>query len=301
MRTLIGIAFPITLSSAVLSITRMIDMSLILRRLGDIGISSAQANEIYGSYTTLAIPVFSLVPSLITPISLSLVPQLSTAIEKGSELLQNKIFSESMRLTVLFALPASMGIALYARPILSILFAGQSEAIDISAPLLSVLGTSVLFSCLITTTNAILQSYRKTFLPIISMLAGAITKTVGAYFMIGNSRIGVMGAPLSTFFCNFVIICLNLYYVSGVIRDVIAPIKDFARAFVASVASIGLSFAIYLPILCLTDNEAVAFLCAAAVAVLSYLAFAILTRAVTKNDLELISCLKNRKKKKINQ
>ena len=42
--TLLKIAFPITVSSAVLSVTRMIDMSLILRRLADIGVSSSRAN-----------------------------------------------------------------------------------------------------------------------------------------------------------------------------------------------------------------------------------------------------------------
>lgn len=294
--TLLKIAFPITLSSAVLSVTRMIDMSLILRRLGDIGVSISRANEIYGSYTTLALPVFSLVPSLITPIALSLVPQLSAAIEKRSGEGQARVVSDSMRLTVLFAIPSSMGIALYARPILSILFRGQYEAIEIASPLLSILGGSVLFSCVITTTNAILQSYRKTVLPIISMAVGAVVKTVSAYILIGIEDIGVYGAPISTFLCNVCITAMNLYFISGVFKNE-SLLKIWGRPFVASLGGILLSLAAYIPLESFFGSETLAFALALPIALMGYFAFAVLARAITKEDLELIPFIKKKSEK----
>ncbi len=296
LRTLLKIAFPITVSSAVLSVTRMIDMALILRRLGDIGVSTARANEIYGSYTTLALPVFSLVPSLITPIALSLVPQLSAAIENRSAEGQSKVLFDSMRLTVLFALPSSMGIALYARPILSILFSGEREAINIATPLLSILGASVLFSCVITTTNAILQSYRKTVLPIISMAVGSVIKIVSAYILIGIENIGVLGAPISTFLCNVCITAMNVYFITGISQEK-SIFKIFGRPFVASLGGILLSFAAYMPIYSVTGNEIIGFLVALLVALIGYFAFAVLTGALVKDDLALLPFLKRKNKK----
>ncbi len=293
VRTLLKIAFPITISSAVLSVTRMIDMSLILRRLSDVGVSSSRANEIYGSYTTLALPVFSLVPSLITPIALSLVPQLSAAIEKRSGEGQARVLSDSMRLTVLFAIPSSMGIALYARPILSILFSGQYEAIEIASPLLSILGGSVLFSCVITTTNAVLQSYRKTVLPIISMAVGSAIKIVSAYILIGIEEIGVYGAPISTFLCNVCITAMNLYFISGVFKNE-SILKVWSRPFLASLGGIVLSLAAYIPLNSLFESEALSFIVVLPIALIGYFAFAVLTRAVTKDDLALIPFLKKK-------
>ena len=73
-KTLLRIAFPITVGAAVLGITKIVDMTLIMRRLQDIGFSPTDANEIYGSYTTLAVPIFSLIPSLLTPIRLRCPP-----------------------------------------------------------------------------------------------------------------------------------------------------------------------------------------------------------------------------------
>lgn len=295
--TLLKIAFPITVSSAVLSVTRMIDMSLILRRLSDIGVSSSRANEIFGSYTTLSLPVFSLVPSLITPIALSLVPQLSAAIEKSSSEGQGRVLSDSMRLTVLFAIPSSMGIALYARPILSILFAGQYEAIDIASPLLSILGASVVFSCVITTTNAVLQSYRKTVLPIISMAVGSVIKIISAYVLIGIESIGVYGAPISTFLCNVCITAMNLYFISGVFKGE-SLFKIWFRPFAASLGGILLSLAAYIPLTSALKSETLAFMIVLPIALIGYFAFAVLTRAVVKEDLLLLPFVKIKKNNK---
>ena len=57
-KALVRIAFPITLGSLLIGLTRIIDMTLIMRRLSAIGYSVAEANGIYGAYTTLALPVF---------------------------------------------------------------------------------------------------------------------------------------------------------------------------------------------------------------------------------------------------
>lgn len=284
--TLIKIAFPITVSSAVLSVTRLLDMALILRRLEGIGVSMARANEIYGAYTTLALPVFSLIPALVTPVSLSLLPRLSAAVEGGNHRAQTQVVSDSLRLTVLLAMPASFGIALYATPILSLLFAGQSQAVAVAAPLLSVLGPSVLFSCLITTTNAVLQAYRRTGLPILSMAVGAAVKALSAWILIGNPDVGVYGAPVSTFLCNLTVILMNMIFLYRLVPHAGEALRIFFRPFAASVCSLGISYAVYF--LLLFRHPALAFPVAFVIAVPAYLFFALLTRSVTKEDLLLI-------------
>ena len=140
----------------VISVTRIVDMALIMRRLQNIGYSSGVANEIYGLYTTIAVPIFSLVPSLLTPISLSLVPALSATLERGHG--HDEVVKNSIKLTVFFALPASLAISLYSSPIISLLFSNVGDSIGYVSPLLALLGPSVLFSCLTTTSNAILQA-----------------------------------------------------------------------------------------------------------------------------------------------
>jgi len=282
---LIRIALPITLGSALLGITRVIDMTLIMRRLQDVGISSAAANKIYGSYATLALPVFSLIPALVTPISESLIPRLSAAVETGEKIEQRAAVERSVKLTALIGIPASMGISLYAEQILKLIFSNQEEATAIAYPLLSALGASVLFSCLITTTNSVLQAYRKVMLPIISMAAGAVVKTLSAYFLIGYAGIGALGAPISTLLCNATVVGMNLYFVGKAVPSGTGTASLLVKPFFASVAAIGLSVGVYLPTLNTLESEKIAFLAAMLSACAAYIGFGFLFGAISTEDL----------------
>lgn len=297
---LVRIAFPITLGSAVIGLVRIIDMTLIMRRLQDIGISIAQANRIYGAYTTLAVPVFSLVPALITPVSMALVPQLSSYLELKNREGERQAVETSLRLTALFATPASIGLALFSRPILEILFAGQSEAIDISAPLLSILASSVLFSCVMTTTNAILQSYRRVYLPIISTVAGVIVKIAVSYYLIGYASVGALGAPIGSLLCSLTVTFINIGFTCRYSSVRVGRI--FALPLLGSVVAVGTSGLAYSWIKGAVESNALSLMFAVLVAVAVYIPTCFLLRIVTVDDIALLPfcdkiILKNRKNK----
>ncbi|MBQ9086273.1 MAG: polysaccharide biosynthesis protein [Clostridia bacterium] len=291
MLLLIRIAIPITLSSAVLSITKLSDMALIMRRLQFIGMNVAEANRIYGAYTTLAVPVFSLIPALITPISLSLVPQLSAAIEGKSREKQQSVVERALKMTVLLSMPAGMGICVYSTPILSLLFPAKEEAISLAAPLLSVLGLSILFSGMITTTNAMLQSYRQETKPIVSMTVGAGIKILLAYLLIGNPSVGVMGAPISTFGCNVTVTVLNLLFLKKCFPSRKIPggmLSIYYKPLLASVISISISLLGYIPVFRHTNHGSLAFIIACGLAVVSYLVLGVAMGMITKEDFSFL-------------
>ena len=286
--TLMKIALPITLSSAVLSVTRIVDMALIMRRLQSIGYTAGAANSVYGSYTTLAVPVFGLIPSLITPVSLALVPSLSASIESGNTFGQSATATNSMRLTVLLAMPSSIGISLYSGQIINLLFRDAGGAAEYTAPLLSMLGISVLFACIITTTNAILQSYRRTVIPILSMAVGAAVKTASAYLLIGIPSVNIFGAPISTLFCNVTVTAINVYFVYRCVPECGSVGKIFVRPFAASVPSVALSYVVYFLTMQTGAAQNIAFITAVAVAVILYIPLAFAFKALSMSDLALV-------------
>ena len=288
IKTLIKIAFPITLGSAVIGVTRIIDMTLIMRRLQDIGYTVQVANEIYGAYTTVAVPIFSLIPSLLAPISMALVPALSASIEKGTEKQRSEIVKNAVKLTVLFAIPSSFAIIMYARPIISLLFFNIGAELDYVCLLLSLLGSSILFSCMITTTNAILQSYRKVTKPIISMAIGALVKVISAYILIGIPEINVYGAPISTFLCDFTITVLNLRYVYRETSNKYIITKVYVKPLVASALSMLLSFAVYLFIYSKTMDIRLSFIIVVPVAVIAYLVLSFMIKSITPEEIEML-------------
>ena len=285
---LIRLAIPITLSSTVLGVTRIADMALIMRRLQDIGYSAAGANVIYGSYTTLAVPIFNLLPSLITPLALAVVPRLSAVLLREREEGAEDIVGVALRISVLFSMPASIAIAVYSKQMLDVLFRGEGEAVSIAAPLLAALGASVLFSCLITTTNAILQAYGKANVAMISMSIGAALKIGSAYMLIGVEEIGAYGAPLSTLVCNVVITAINFYFINKRAKGALGIRELYLRPLLCSAMMISVSFAGYLAVERLLGSEQIGFIFGAILGVSSYIFFSLLIGAVERADIEAL-------------
>ena len=288
LRELVSVALPITLGSAVIGLTRIIDMTQIMRGLQDIGVSADESNRIYGAYTTLALPVFSLVPSLIAPISMALVPGLSAAIARRDRAGERSVTESSLRYTSLLATPASFALALYSEPILRIIFPSQHDAVELCAPLLSMLGGSVLFSCLMTTTNALLQSYRKQRLPIISMSLGVALKLVSTYALVRTEQIGVMGAPIGSLICNIAVTYLNLYFLWKYSNVRIETFGTLLGPLIASLASVGGGFALYRFLLTRTVSTLLPFGVAVFVSVFAYIAIALMLGCITEQDIRLL-------------
>lgn len=287
LKQLARLAIPMTLGASLVSLTKLIDMTMILRRLQAIGYSEITANEAYGSYTTLALSVFGLLPSLVNSVALPLVPMLSAAIASGDLERQAQMTRASYQLTSLFSLPAAFGIAAFARPILQLLFRHEPEAVATAAPLLSYLGISVFLSCMITATNSVLHAYRVVNRPILSMLAGAMVKVVCAYFLIGSPSIAMAGAPISTFLCNATVVLLNLYFASGFCP---APSlgEIFLRPMLVSAVSVGLSFGLYFTVYLRWGESAWLTLSALLLTFVFYLILSCLFGVFCEDDLRAI-------------
>lgn len=245
LKRLILLAVPVTLSSSLSGLTRVIDMSMILRRLQTTGYESSVAAAMYGCYSTLAVPVYNIPSSLVAGISLSLVPILTASAESGDTDRSSELIVSSLKMCLFLSFPCSVGLAMFAKPILSLLFVGEQDSVAIAAPLLTVLAFSVCSSCLLGITNAILQAYRKAMLPIVSMLVGTAVKIVSAYILTGMSEIGMQGAAISTLLCNTVAVGMNLYFMDRHTGAQFDMFKLSLPPMLASFFSVGAAFAVW--------------------------------------------------------
>ena len=283
VRSLFYIAFPITLSSCITSLTSVADTALITNRLIDGGMSSDAAVTLYSSYTNLAIPLFNLPPALITPIAISLVPSLTSSVTRGNTASSERFFSSAVRLCNILAIPASAGLAVFAKPILMLIYPGEREACSFAAPLLTVLSIAIVFSCLITVLNAVLQAYMRPVLPIISMAAGAVVKIITEYLLVG-SDLGVMGAPISTIACTFTIFIVDLVFVIVYTPHRI-EYKPIVKSLIASFASVTTSAFAYHFLLRISSKNAIALLAAISLAIASYGLLVLIIGLIRKSDI----------------
>lgn len=332
---LAAIAVPITLGAAVSSLTNLIDLFMIRQRLGTLTVSpelyaamlgyyglpgsdvaigahlSGKATEVlYGAYSGYAIPMFNLPLTIVTALSMCLVPAISGSFALKNMNQARRLTEVSVRLTALFALPCAAGLSLLASPILTVVYNNAR-----AQSMLSILGWAVIFVCLVSVTTAILQAAGRVMVPVASMAAGALVKIAANFVLLTVPDINIGGAPLSTILCYFTIAVLNLIaihrgirpkfqLVSCVIKPIFAAVLMCAAAYFtyqavggwlgAAALAPGLSFLPQDPPITPVETgvlikTAVALGSAILAGGIVYLSAILLTKAFTKEDIQMIT------------
>lgn len=279
------VGFPITLGACVMSAVSLLDTVLISARLQHAGFPAEVANAMYSSYGNLAIPLYNLVPALLAPVTLALMPLLGGAMTKKDTEGARDALGSAVRISTLVGIPASFGLCVFAKPLLSLIFARQSEAIAVAAPLLSVLALSVLPAVLIAVLGAALQATGHTFLPVLAMGVGAAVKLLCESLLLTTPGVYLRGAPISTLCCTLTVLLIEWIALSRVLPFRVIVPRDLFRPLFATLPAMLLGIGIYRT-LCLYAGEKVWSILLVLPSVgITALFFALLFGAVEKKDL----------------
>ena len=205
LKKLIRIAIPITIGASVFSLTSLIDMAMIMRRLQAGGFAEDTANRLWGSYSGYAFPLFNLPPTLINAITVSIVPAIASAFAKKQYDMASQTTCKSMKITILISLPCSVGMSMLSAPILDLIYNKTNASAT-----LEILSLGIVFVSLVLVTNAILQATGNAIAPVKNMIIGGIFKIAINYFLVANPDINIKGAPIGTTACYVIILALNI-------------------------------------------------------------------------------------------
>lgn len=242
IKDILKISFPITISAAIMSITNMIDLALIMRQLISAGYSESNAAALYGNYTTYATPMFNLVVSLLTPITIAFFPSLIKVRKNSLEF--SKTLEKEFFLIFWISIPITLGMCVYRNEVLNLLFKGGG--LEIGGSLLMYLSLSLFFVAPLLVLNSALESFGDTKAPMISMIIGSIFKIVVSYFMISNPKFGIFGAPIGTLVSYIVAFSASLF-IAHKQRGISPPIiKTIALPAINSFLAVFAIYPIYL-------------------------------------------------------
>ncbi|MBE6534934.1 MAG: hypothetical protein E7678_08250 [Ruminococcaceae bacterium] len=213
LKKIFNISLPITLGAAVMSMTNIIDLSVIMRSLLSLGYTEPEASSLYGNYTTLAVPMFNLAIAIITPISAAFMPTFTRAKVGEDRELMSTSLSSAIELTSLLSAPLLIGMMVFSREILTILF--PASQIEIGATLLILIAPAIFFSSLLLIINSALESVGEVKAPVISMFCGAVVKTAVSLILLRRADFGISGAPIGTVASYAVALCISgIIYIS---------------------------------------------------------------------------------------
>ncbi len=233
-KELLGIGVPITIGAAGMSVITLLDQLLVMRTLQEaLGYSERAASALYGEYT-FGMTLFSLPASFIYPVTVSLIPAIGSALACGDQRGACCHTQSAFRLTALLALPAGIGLAVLARPILDMLYPAVPETAAAAAYHLTVLGVACVGVCVMIVTNGVLQAYGREYVPVWSLLCGGVVKIIVNQLLVANPSIGIKGAPIGTLCCYGLIALINLVVIRRTVPQRPAYLGIFVRPALAT-------------------------------------------------------------------
>ena len=245
LRRLLVIAVPITLCASVTPITSWLDTAQVQNILRDVmNAQSAQWYEAqklidpkvvdpvvaaYGAYQK-AITIYNLPSSFMVALTASVIPAISACRTRRDFQEAGRIAESSMRVGMLLAFPAGIGLAVLSSPIMYLLYSDTDHAI--ADPSMMILGIASIFVCVMLVCNSVLQASGFVNLPIFIMIAGCAAKLIVNNFMVRH--MGAVGAAVGTLVCYIIVAVLELLLIKRVIPAAPEYIRVFAKPMVAA-------------------------------------------------------------------
>ncbi|HHX24754.1 MAG: putative polysaccharide biosynthesis protein [Tepidanaerobacteraceae bacterium] len=226
IRRLFAFAIPITLGGLISPFMNLADAAIVSKRLQEAGFSVKRATELFGQLTGMAAPIINLPVVVTTALSASLVPAISEAMALGNRKMVASRAETGIRMSIIFALPAAVGMYALAEPITVLLYKNAEAGIS-----LKFLAWGVVFLAITQTSTGILQGIGKTMIPVQNMLIGAVIKVIINYALTGIPNINIKGAAIGTVigylipaFLNFVAVVRWTAQTTDLNQMVIKPV-----------------------------------------------------------------------------
>ena len=290
VKNILTIGIPIAMGACIMALLNSIDSKLCMNRLQSAaGFNYQQAKVLYGVYGK-AQTMFNLPAAFITPLTISIVPAISGALARGEKRSASTVSEDSLRISAFLALPMGVGLAVLSDPIMKVLYPGSHMA---GPGLLAIMAAASFFVCMVLVENAILQASGHEKLPMVSMIAGGLTKVVVNFFLVARPEINIYGAPVGTLVSYVVMALLDLVFLHRALSRaprlhvvLLKPLIASAVMGAAAWALYGLAMRLLPGVGRMRMILAMGFSIVAAV--ILYLVLTVLLRMITKEDMALI-------------
>ncbi len=285
LKTIIGIAVPITIGASVMPIINALDTAIVKSRLIAIGYDSNVARALYGQLTGMAAPIINLPQVFTQAVSMSLVPVVAASFRRGDREFMNRNISLSLRYAMIVSAPCAAGIIVLAKPIMKLLYPYQRESAVSAAGCLAVLAVGTVFLALVHASTGTLQGIGKQQIPVLNLGFGALAKVGVTYVLTAVPFLNVKGAACGTVAAYLVAALLNILRVKHYTGVKIEGTATFLKPVFCAAVMGGFAYGVYALLEPRTGN-AVATLLAVFAGVLVYALMIFMTRTLSAEELE---------------
>ena len=237
-KAILYVSIPISLGSIIASVNRVVDLMTVVRGL-EIAFSGViegaqalndNAVRLSGMLSKGDI-IINFPLALNIAFSTVLVPTVAGALAKGDVKTASDKVSYSLLVSIVIALPATVGCMVLSQNIFTLLYPNASDG----AELFAMSAVTIFFSAITQTNSGSLQGMGKVFVPATALLIGGVLKLVVNLVLVPIPEINIYGAPIGSIICQatgciitFAVMRKNLKVKLPFVKYIVKPV--FATA-----------------------------------------------------------------------
>lgn len=122
LKKILTYAIPFIVINVTVNFFNIVDMSLIIRTLGKIGFSGADAEFVSSAMTTWGYKLNMIVNAIATGLTISLIPNIVSAHVAKQDKKVSNIFNKALQIVLFISVPAALGLSFLAKPVWRIFY-----------------------------------------------------------------------------------------------------------------------------------------------------------------------------------
>lgn len=279
------IVTPFILSTFIYNCSTVVNMSIYYGVMIDYKkIDTIIAHIDYGIFATQAVSVVNIPIAIASAMSSATIPGVSTSYVRKEYKKTRQQVSKAIRMTMLIAIPASVGLLLLAKPVMYFIFP-QKDSLEQASGLLAALAVTVILYCLSTLTNAVLQGIGRVNTPVIHSVIALVIQIAGLIAMLWYTDLNLYALVGANIIYSLVMCILNQISVRKHLGYRQELVKTFVIPFVCSLLMGAIAYGVYYGLYKLLPVSRVALVAAIGVGAMIYFALILLLGGVNEREL----------------
>ena len=289
-KSMLFIVTPIILSTFIYNFNITLNNNLFTNiAMSHYGMTEQQSYSVFGIYSGKAVLLSDVPVALASAMSAALIPVVSGAFAKEGRRAAGEKVEVAIHTTMLFAIPAAVGMFALAEPILNLLFSFSTpEDLQMAVILLRMMTLSICFYSLSTVSNGILQGIGKVNRPVINAAIALVVQTGVVVGLLLGTKLGIYALPIAFIIYAALMSLLNQLAVRKELECKIHFVQVFFKPAISSLVMGGAAYLVYTCIFLVLPFNIVVLAISVLLAVLVYVVAMILCGGITEETLDNI-------------
>lgn len=275
---------PLVLTSTIYQISSLLDSALFSNILKALGYQTSFISSLYGIYSSKYQLLINLPIGITAAISVAMMPGIAGAIALKRHDQVREQMDLAIRVTMLLAIPCTVGVAVMGGPIMQMLF---NDTTTLPGRMLIIGAVTIIFYSLSTLTSTILQASNHMRIPVINAGISLGIHIVFTVVLLAFADLHIFALIYGSIIFSFSMCVLNLRSLAKLVDYQFDAVKMCGATAIASAVMGAVTFFIYKGSLYLIHSNTISTILAVIVAVIVYAVVMIVTHGVTEEELYL--------------